>query len=152
MNSRRDADVTDVTGEGRDARAAGDTTALMPRREQTVDFYGDGIPVAQTPDGGLYVALRPITDHLGLAFGSQRNRVLRDRVMAPRARTVLMTAADGRQRDLLCLPLDLLPGFLFGVTTGRVRPFKGRYFMQPRPRGQDACQSSRPQWKATARG
>ena len=83
---------------------------------------GDGIPVAQTPDGGLYVALRPITDHLGLAFGSQRNRVLRDRVMAPRVRTVLMTAADGRQRELLCLPLDLVPGFLFGITTGKVRP------------------------------
>ncbi len=132
MDSRRDADVTgegrgrdaDVTAEGSDTYAADHTTAtaLVPRREQTVDFYGDGIPVAQTPDGGLYVALRPITDHLGLAFGSQRNRALRDRVMAPRMRPILMTAADGRQRELLCLPLDLLPGFLFGVTTGRVRP------------------------------
>lgn len=119
MNCGREADVT---AEGSDTHTGDTATALAPRREQTVDFYGDGIPVAQTLDGGLYVALRPITDHLGLAFGSQRNRVLRDRVMAPRVRTVLMTAADGRQRELLCLPLDLLPGFLFGVTTGRVRP------------------------------
>ncbi len=105
-----------------DSRDTGESTALVPRREQTVDFYGDGIPVAQAPEGDLYVALRPITDHLGLSFSSQRNRVLRDRVMAPRARTLLMTAADGKQRELLCLPLDLLPGWLFGVATGRVQP------------------------------
>lgn len=111
-----------MTAKGSGMHTVDNTTALAPQREQTVDFYGDGIPVAQTPDGGLYVALRPITDHMGLAFGSQRNRVLRDRVMAPRVRNLLMTATDGRQRELLCLPLDLLPGFLFGVTTGRVRP------------------------------
>jgi len=102
--------------------SVGDDVALVPRREQRVDFYGDAIPVAQTPDGGLYVALRPITDFLGLDFSAQRRRVLRDEVMAPRARPVLITAADGRQREQLCLPLDLLPGWLFGVTTARVRP------------------------------
>jgi len=97
-------------------------TALVPVREQSVDFYGDGIPVAQTPDGTPYVALRPITDHLGVAFGSQRLRVLRDRVIAPRLRILAMAAADGRRREVLCLPLDLLPGFLFGIATGKVRP------------------------------
>jgi hypothetical protein len=97
-------------------------TALVPVREQSADFYGDGIPVAQTPDGTPYVALRPITDHLGVAFGSQRLRVLRDRVIAPRLRILAMAAADGRRREVLCLPLDLLPGFLFGIATGKVRP------------------------------
>lgn len=96
-------------------------TAVIPYREQIVDFYGDGIPVAQAPDGELYVALRPVTDFLGLTFGSQRLRVLRDRVLAARVRTVLMTAADGRQREMLSLPLDLLPGWLFGVTPGKAR-------------------------------
>ncbi len=105
-----------------EARSGTGSVALRPVREQSVDFQGDGIPVAQADDGGLYVALRPITDHLGLAFGSQRLRVLRDRILAPRTRTILMTAADGRRRDLLCIPLDLLPGYLFGITTGRVRP------------------------------
>jgi len=98
------------------------TTALVPRRQQTVDFYGDHIPVAQGPDTTLYVALRPIADFLGVDFSSQRRRVLRDEVMAERVRPVLMTAADGRQRELLCLPLDLLPGWLFGVTVSKVRP------------------------------
>jgi len=111
-----------VSDRGNEGRPREKDMALRPVREQSVDFQGDGIPVAQADDGGLYVALRPITDHLGLAFGSQRLRVLRDRILAPRTRTLLMTAADGRQRDLLCIPLDLLPGYLFGITTGRVRP------------------------------
>ena len=110
------------TTSGRGGDPVGTGTALVPQREQNVDFYGDAIPVAQTPDGGLYVALRPITDFLGLDFSAQRRRVLRDEVIAPRARPVLITAADGRQREQLCLPLDLLPGWLFGVTTARVRP------------------------------
>jgi len=81
-------------------------TALVPVREQSVDFYGDGIPVAQTPDGTPYVALRPITDHLGVAFGSQRLRVLRDRVIAPRLRILAMAAADGRRRPDLVEKID----------------------------------------------
>jgi len=111
-----------VEDSGNDAPVGGASTALVPQREQSVDFYGDAIPVAQTPDGGLYVALRPITDFLGLDFSAQRRRALRDEVIAPRVRPVLITAADGRQREQLCLPLDLLPGWLFGVTTARIRP------------------------------
>jgi len=104
------------------ARPGKGSAALRPVREQSVDFQGEGIPVAQADDGGLYVALRPIVDHLGLTFGSQRLRVLRDRILAARTRTMLMTATDGRRRELLCIPLDLLPGYLFGIDTGRVRP------------------------------
>jgi len=101
---------------------SGEETALVPVRQRYVDFYGDGIPVAEGPDGELYVALRPITDFLGLAFSPQRRRVLRDETLSARMRGVLMTAADGRQRTLLCVPLDLLPGWLFGVTPTQAKP------------------------------
>src|SRR5262245_9752561 len=96
--------------------------ALVPSRQQTVDFYGDLIPVAQTPDGEFYVPLNPLTTFLGLSFGGQRSRVLRDPVLAARARMVTMARSDGRQRAMLCLPLDLLPGWLFGIQPGRARP------------------------------
>src|SRR5689334_19773106 len=105
-----------------DASGIVHTTAITPLREQIVDFYGDNIPVAQTPDGGLYVPLRPLTDFLGLASGPQRRRVARDEVLAEGARLVVMQGADGRQREMLCLPLDMLPGWLFGIQPTRVRP------------------------------
>jgi len=77
------------------------------------------------------VALRPTTDFLGLTFASQRLRVLRDQVLAERRRSVLMTTADGRQREQLCRLLDLLlPGWLFGATPSQARP---EIVDEPRP-------------------
>ena len=96
--------------------------ALVPSKEKTVDFYGDAIPVAQFADEELYVPLRQLTDFLGLAADPQRRRVLRDEVLKERLRRVLITAADGKRYATLCLPLDLLPGWLFGITPTRVRP------------------------------
>src|SRR4051812_7063108 len=79
--------------------------ALAPAREQTVDFYGDQIPVAQTEDGGLYVPIRPLINYLGLDATAQRRRIARDKVLAASTRTLLFTGADGFRRDMLCLPL-----------------------------------------------
>ena len=100
----------------------GKTAALVPVREQTVDFYGDPIPGALVEEGEWYVPLRPLTDFLGLAFGPQRRRVLRDDVLAARLRRVVITAADGKHYSTLCLPLDMLPGWLFGITPNKTRP------------------------------
>ncbi len=96
--------------------------ALVPTNEQTVEFYGDPIPVAQTKDGELYVPLRQLTDFLGLAADPQRRRVLRDEVLRERVQRIIITAADGKRYATLCLPLDLLPGWLFGITPNKTRP------------------------------
>ena len=98
------------------------TPAIVPHTEKVVSFYGDDIPVAQLVDEEIYVPIRALTTFLGLSFGSQRNRILRDDVMAARIRQVQMSAVDGRQLAMLCLPLDLLPGWLFGITTSKIRP------------------------------
>src|SRR3712207_3198976 len=96
-------------------------TSLVPQLQKVVHFYDDPITVALVADD-IYVPLRPIVEALGLSWGSQRNRVQRDEVLASQVRQVTMAGADGRQRDLVCIPLDTLPGWLFGITTSRVRP------------------------------
>jgi hypothetical protein len=108
--------------DAQDNEPEGKTAALVPVREQTVDFYGDPIPGALVEEGEWYVPLRPLTDFLGLAFGPQRRRVLRDDVLAARLRRVVITAADGKRYSTLCLPLDMLPGWLFGITPNKTRP------------------------------
>ncbi len=100
----------------------GKLEVITPLTEKVVDFYGDHIPVAQANGDELYVPLRPLVDAIGLDRGSQQKRIQRDKVMAKRSRLVAMRGADGRVRDQLCLPLDLLPGWLFGIDTSRVRP------------------------------
>ncbi len=96
-------------------------TALIPTTTREVPFYDDILPVALVGDIP-YVAIRPITDFLGLEWGSQYNRIKRDEILNEEAKLVMMTGADGRQREMLSLPLDFLPGWLFGVTPSRVKP------------------------------
>lgn len=98
------------------------TAAIIPLAEKTVDFYGDPVPVAQAGPDALYVPVRPLALFLGLAYSSQLQRIRRDRVLAGHLQTVVMTSADGKHYETLCLPLDLVPGWLFGIDTRRVKP------------------------------
>lgn len=99
--------------------------ALIPTDIRAVDFYGDQVTGAVVASGEIYVPLRPICEYLGLAWGSQRNRIARDEVLHDQVRGVFITntpGVGGGTQEMLCLPLDLLPGFLFGVSTARVKP------------------------------
>src|SRR3712207_1612502 len=95
---------------------------LTPSAERVVNFYGDPIAVALGAEGDIYVPIRTIAEFLGLDWSSQYKRIQRDEVLAERGRMVVITGTDGRPRPMFSLPLDLLPGWLFGITASRVRP------------------------------
>ncbi len=96
--------------------------ALVPTSTQEVDFYGDLITVA-TVDNTPYVPLRPICDYLGLSWSGQRERTMRDLVLKDEVALVRVTrtTATGGIPDSLCLPLEYLPGWLFGINASRVK-------------------------------
>ncbi|NTU79377.1 MAG: hypothetical protein HGA45_08235 [Chloroflexales bacterium] len=99
-----------------------DTAALVPSEVKTVDFYGDTIAGALVRAEGvdrIYVPAKPICDYLGVDWSAQRQRILRDPVLAEGMVVIPMPSARGPQ-PTACLPLDLIPGFLFGISTGRV--------------------------------
>jgi len=98
---------------------------LVPLEERNVDFYGDEITAvlveaASGPD--VYVPVRPLCDYLGLAWSGQYERIKRDPVLADALRTVRVTRTEAGRRETVCLPLEMLPGWLFGISTTRVRP------------------------------
>ncbi|MDP9315065.1 MAG: ORF6C domain-containing protein [Chloroflexota bacterium] len=104
-----------------------DTPVLTPLEERTVDFYGDAIIAFALNVGGqreIYVPLRPLCDYLGLSWNAQRERIHRDPVLDEALRFARITRANssGGDPNVLCLPLEFLPGWLFGVSTNRVRP------------------------------
>ena len=94
------------------------TTALVQR---SVDFYGDELVVIHQ-DGVDYTPVKPVCDILGIDWESQRQRIARDEVLISVACVIQATGADGKRYDMLCLPLDYLNGWLFGVDVGRIRP------------------------------
>lgn len=96
-------------------------TALVPVREQQVEFYGDQLLAAQLADGTILVPIRPICTALGLTWSSQFMRLQRDPVLAPTIRSVLIMRTDRGEREMVALPLKLLPGWLFGIQASRVK-------------------------------
>jgi len=94
-------------------------------QEKKVDFYGDEIVAVLAEVEGqrqVYVPIKPLCDYLGLAWSSQLQRLKRDEVLADALNNVsLMDAEVGQRYTVVCLALEFLPGWLFGITTSRVR-------------------------------
>lgn len=87
----------------------------------TVDFHGQAI-IAATIDGKIFVAMKPICDNIGLTWNAQFERIQRHPVLNSTACMTQVVAEDGKQREMLCLPLGMLNGWLFGVDVNRVKP------------------------------
>ena len=94
--------------------------ALLPHTEQVVDFYEDSIPVALVGEEA-FVPLKMLTDFMGLNWSGQYARIQRNEVLSRHVHKVSITASDGKQYEMLCLALEYLPGWLFGVSTNRVK-------------------------------
>lgn len=99
--------------------------SLQVIEQKQVTFYGDEIIAVRVKDGTVYVPVRPICDLLGVSWSSQQNRINRDEVLSKAANNISVfvtnTQDQGQQRTMLCLPLDCISGFLFGLTASRVK-------------------------------
>ena len=65
-----------------DRKANMEEKALVPTTTHEIDFYGDLLTVATIGDVP-YVAIKPITDSLGLDWASQRQHVQGKRSQTP---------------------------------------------------------------------
>ncbi len=98
--------------------------SLSPSMQKEVLFYEDTITAVKLEDDRIFVPVRPIVSALGVDWNGQRRRINRDAVLSTKIATVDVTSTEGNRqvtRSVLCLPLDYISGFLFGINAGRVR-------------------------------
>lgn len=95
--------------------------ALVPVEQKEVAFYEDDIVAVRLADGNIYVPIRPICDNLGVTLAGQRERINRDPVLSEEITSVSVTLTQ-QAREMLCLPLKFIPGWLFGINVNRVKP------------------------------
>ena len=99
--------------------------ALTPVEQKEVLFYDDQITAVRLTDNTIYVPVRPICDALGINWAGQRQRINRDPVLADELKPcVVVTHTQGQpdqRRDVMCLPLKFIPGWLFGINANRVK-------------------------------
>lgn len=86
----------------------------------TIDFHDDTLFAVEAPEG-VFVAIKPICDALGVSPDRQRDRVRRDPVLSEGA-TMMGVPSTGGVQETFCLRLDLLQGWLFGIDAARVKP------------------------------
>lgn len=85
----------------------------------TVPFHGDTLFAVHQPDG-IFIAIRPIADRLGLDWSGQLKRTKRSTILS-KGMAVMTIPSPGGAQEATCLRLDLLTGWLFGIDASRVR-------------------------------
>lgn len=85
----------------------------------TVNFRQDTL-FAVERDDGVYVALRPICETLGLNWSGQFSRIKEDPVLSEGVCVVQIPSPGGAQ-ETTCLKLELVNGWLFKVDSRRVK-------------------------------
>ena len=99
--------------------------ALVPIEQKSVDFYGDEIMAVlvevEQQHQQVYVPVRPICDYMGVTWSGQYERLQRDPVLSDAMLSVRITRTQDQAREMICLPIDYLNGWLFGINANRVK-------------------------------
>lgn len=88
---------------------------------ETIQFHNQQISILNY-NNKPYVAIKPICENIGLDWEAQRQRIKRNEILNSTAFMIKVVAKDGKNRDVLCLPLGYLNGWLAGIELSRVNP------------------------------
>lgn len=88
---------------------------------EVIKFAGAELQVAREQSEQIFVALKPICDVLGLDWSNQHKSVAEDPVLNSTVVVITTVGADGKSRDMLCIPLDYLNGWLFKINANRYK-------------------------------
>jgi hypothetical protein len=93
----------------------------LPLIPHPVTFYGDEILAVQEPEQNqVYVPLPRMCDNLGIDRPTQTQRIQEHEVLSSGLRTFKLQTAGGVQ-ETQCLRLDLIPFWLAGLNSRRVK-------------------------------
>ena len=72
-------------------------------------------------DGSPFVPMKPVVEGMGLAWQTQHRKMMGGR-FASTITIMVIVAQDGKPREMACLPLRKLPGWLMSIHASKVRP------------------------------
>ena len=88
---------------------------------QTISFNHQSL-VTFEQNGTHYTAMKPICENIGLDWKSQYSRMKRDDVLNSTMVIITIVAEDGKKREMICLPIEYINGWLFGIDINRCKP------------------------------
>lgn len=76
---------------------------------------------AEVNENGLvYIPVKPICEAIGVAFQAQHLKLQEHEILAPTITLRVIVAADGKAREMVCLPLEYVYGWIFTINTKNV--------------------------------
>ena len=83
---------------------------------QIISFNNQSL-ITVEQNGNHYVAMKPICENIGLAWEPQ---VLRE--VLSQGMIVMIIPTNGGNQNMICLPIEYLNGWLFGIDINRCKP------------------------------
>lgn len=78
------------------------------------------IAATSNEQGEVLIPIRPICDALGVNSNKQIEKIKSDPILGSTDTLRVSVGADGRQREMVCLPLQYVFGWLFTINPGNV--------------------------------
>lgn len=88
----------------------------MNNLEKFLEFNGKRLAVLNA-DGQWWIAIKPICEALEIKYESQFERIQNHKILGQLFRKQGMVAADGRLREMACLPEKYVYGWLFSINS-----------------------------------
>ena len=73
-------------------------------------------------EGQNYVAVKPICEALGIDHSAQIRDLKEDVILGSTVVVMTTVAGDGKQREMVCIPLKFVFGWLFSINENKVKP------------------------------
>lgn len=86
----------------------------------TVNFRGDDLYGFKNDDG-VFMAVKPMCEAMGIPFEPQRQRMARDPILSKATSIMLAPFASSRGQEVTCLLVKRVNFWLAGVDTGRIK-------------------------------
>ena len=80
----------------------------------------NNVDIIATSDEQQLVPIRPICEALGISPEAQRQKIMEHPILASVASPGKATGKDGKQYEMLCLPLEYIFGWLFTISPANV--------------------------------
>lgn len=77
--------------------------------------------VAVEKDGETYLPIKPICEAIGVESEPQRIKIQDDEILSSTATLRVAVGADGKDREMLCLPVRYIFGWLFTINPRNVK-------------------------------
>lgn len=81
----------------------------------------NGVEIVSFNNEDIIVPIKPICDAIGVDASSQRKKIDEDEILSSVKVLSTVTGADGKQYEMICLPLAFIYGWLFSINPKNVK-------------------------------